>query len=47
MKTKLENNVTNHTGACGLRKNEIELSWSIGPGAVCDKNQAEQRPNRS
>lgn len=40
-KTKQDNDVSNHIGAV-YDKNEIELSWPIGPGDVCDKNQIGQ-----
>ena len=37
MKTKMENDMIDRTGAI-YAKNEIELSWIIGSGMVCDKN---------
>ena len=37
MKSKLNNDVTNLTITIYVEK-ETKLSWSIKPGAVCDKN---------
>ena len=37
MKTKQDNNVTDHIGAIHI-ENETMLSWSIEPGALCDEN---------
>ena len=38
MKTRQDNDVTDHRGVFYF-ENDIELSWSIRPGAVYDKNQ--------
>ena len=40
MKSRHDNNVIDHTSLVYAR-NEIELSWSIEPSAVCDKIQIE------
>ena len=37
MKTRHDNNVTNHIGAVNT-ENETELSWLIRSGAIYDKN---------
>ena len=38
IKTKQDNDMSNHTSAIYTEK-ETELSWPIGPSAVCDENQ--------
>ena len=38
MKSRQDNDVTDGTCAT-YTKNEIELLWQIGLGAVCDENQ--------
>ena len=38
MKTRQDNDVTDHTGAIYV-ENNIELSWPIESGVVYDKNQ--------
>ena len=38
MKTKQDNDVTDCTDVTYL-KNEIELSWLIGPSDACDENE--------
>ena len=40
-KTKQKNDVTDHIGAFYV-ENNIEISWPIGLGVVCDKNQIGQ-----
>ena len=42
MKTKQDNDETDGTGVV-YAENETELSWSIRPCTVCDKNQIGQR----
>lgn len=44
MKTKQDNNVTDHIGVV-YAENETELSWPIGPDAVCEENQIGQWHN--
>ena len=38
--------MTNPTGIV-YAENDIELSWPIGPGVVCDENQIRQRHYQS
>ena len=37
IKTREDNNVTDHTGAVYV-ENDIKLSWSIRSSAICDEN---------
>ena len=46
MKPMQENDVTDSTNAVHV-KNEINLSWPIEPGAVCDENQTGYRHDGS
>lgn len=46
MKPMQENDVTDSTNAVHV-KNEINLSWPIEPGTVCDENQTGYRHDRS
>ena len=41
MKTRHDNNVTNHTGAF-YAENDTKLLWLIEQGAICDKNKTWQ-----
>ena len=45
-KTRQNNDTTNRIGAV-YTENEIKMLWLIGPGVVCDENQAEQQLDRS
>lgn len=40
MKTRKDNNVIDRIGTV-YAENDIELSWSIGRGVVCDKKNRE------
>ena len=40
--TRHDNNMTNHIGVIYVR-NDTELSWLIGSGVDCDKNQIRQQ----
>ena len=42
MKTSQDNNIIDYIGMV-YAKNDTELSWPIGPDAVCFKNQTKQR----
>ena len=46
MKTRQDNNLTDHIGTVYV-ENETDLQWSIGSGAICDKNQIRQLRDRS
>ena len=37
MKTRQDNDVTNHAGVLYI-ENNTKLLWPIGPGVVCDEN---------
>ena len=46
MKTRHDNDVTDHAGAF-YRKNEIELSWTIGSSVIYDEHRIGQWRDRS